>query len=79
MSKPKLRGPNYIAELLHYKCPFTDRTLRLHPTKWLIHIEQEAKKYSFEEISLVYNETQDEIVRKVLQCVLLYYHNSTVQ
>ena len=79
MSKPKLHGPKYIAELFHYKCPFTDRTLRLHPTKWIIHIEQESKKYSFEEIAMAYDETEDIVVRKVLRCVLLYHHNSTVQ
>lgn len=79
MAKDQLHGPKYIAELLHYKCPFTERTLRLHPTKWPLYVEQEAKKYSIEEIMFAHNETKDVVAKRVLQCILLYYHNSTVQ
>jgi hypothetical protein len=75
----KLRGPKYMSELISYKCPFTDKTVMLHPQKWPSYIQKQALNHSLEELLLIYQEQKDPLIKIVLQTVILHHHNSVIQ
>jgi hypothetical protein len=75
----KLRGPKYMSELVSYKCPFTDKTIMLHPQKWAAYLQKQANGYSLPELMLVYQEQTDPFVKFILQSVIIQHHNSVIQ
>lgn len=71
----KLHGPKYIKELTEYFCPFTKKTVTLHPSKWKAYLVQEADMCSFIELLMIYNQLEDQLIKEVIQSSMLYHHD----
>jgi hypothetical protein len=71
----KLHGPKYIKELTKYFCPFTKKTITLHPSKWKMYLQQQAETCSFAELCMIRDQLSNPLIKEVIESSMLYHHN----